>query len=195
MSQQKEIYPPTDPREWVTAYADYLYAFVRQRIADEEQARDLVQDTFLAALEKRSSFQGHSLERTWLISILKHKIIDLYRKQSGIKNSTKDYHSDNPDAHAFFEENGYWKKECRPTAFGIEAAADLENEEFDLVLKQCLKKLPPLWSAVFTLKHLDEEDSPKICTALHLSAANFWVIMHRAKLELRNCLNKNWQKE
>src|ERR1700752_3746381 len=79
-----------DPRQWVKAHADYLYAYTLSRINNEEQAKDLVQETFLAALEKADKFEGKSSERTWLTAILKNKIIDIYRKRSsGLNNAVK----------------------------------------------------------------------------------------------------------
>jgi RNA polymerase sigma-70 factor (TIGR02943 family) len=181
----------TDPRRWVSIYADYLYAFARKRIDDEELVKDLVQETFLAALQKINNFEGKSSERTWLTAILKNKIIDVYRKKSSglTAVSIADAEREQKD---FFEEDGHWNKQYRPVAFGIEEQQSLENKEFNLVLKKCMEKLPALWMAVFTMKHIDEEASDVICAELKVSPSNFWVIIHRAKLNLRACMQKNW---
>jgi len=182
-----------NPHKWVEAYADYLYAYAITRINDEEQARDLVQETFLAALERVDKFEGKSTERTWLTAILKNKIIDVYRKKSsGLINIDKDVAKAEQEQQDFFEEDGHWNPERRPVAFGIEEYDPLHAKEFNQVLQSCMKKLPALWLAVFTMKHVDDEPTETICTELKVSAANYWVIIHRAKLNLRACLQKNW---
>jgi RNA polymerase sigma-70 factor (TIGR02943 family) len=180
-----------NPRQWVATHADYLYAYAITRINDEEQAHDLVQDTFLAALERSASFEGKSSERTWLTAILKNKIVDIYRKKSsGLKPVTiKD-----PDMEPenFFGEDGHWLSEFGPKEFGITDNDRLEKKEFEQILQKCLSRLPVLWKAVFTMKHIDEEETNTICTELKVTSSNFWVIIHRAKLNLRACLQKNW---
>lgn len=181
-----------DPHKWVAAHADYLYAFAITRINDEEQAKDLVQETFLAALEKTTNFEGKASERTWLTAILKNKIIDVYRKKSsGLKNI--DIKEAEHEQNDFFEQDtGHWKKEHSPVEFGIEDKDDIVNKEFDNIMQRCMQKLPALWMAVFTMKHIEDETTDLICTELKITASNFWVIIHRAKLNLRACLQKNW---
>src|SRR5476651_615284 len=147
---------PVNPHKWVEAYADYLYAYAITRINDEEQARDLVQDTFLAALQRADKFEGKSSEKTWLTAILKNKIIDTYRKKSsGLSNI--DVVKAEGEQQDFFEDDGHWSPERRPIAFGIEEYDPLHNKEFNRILQNCMKKLPALWMAVFTMKHIDDE--------------------------------------
>jgi len=179
-----------NPHEWVTAYADYLYAFAIRRINNEEQAKDLVQETFLAALEKAQNFRGQSSERTWLTAILKNKIIDVYRKKSsGLRKEITVAEHEQQD---FFEADGHWRAEHRPLEFGLNHTDPLVNKELSSILQMCIKKMPALWMAVFTMKHVDDEETEFVCTELKVSPSNFWVIMHRAKLNLRACLQKNW---
>ena len=151
-----------------------------------------MQETFLAALQKTQTFEGKSSERTWLTAILKNKVIDIYRKKSsGLK--TTDIKEAEKEQSAFFEkEDGHWITEHAPKEFGIEDKDHLINKEFEQILKKCMQKLPALWMAVFTMKHIEDEPTDTICTELKVSAANFWVIIHRAKLNLRACLQKNW---
>src|ERR1700761_1322999 len=179
-----------DPHNWVKAHADYLYAYTIKRIDDTELARDLVQETFLAALEKVKNFEGRSSERTWLTAILKNKIIDVYRKKSArLAKETQQAEHEQQD---FFEEDGHWATSHRPVSFGIEHVDPLVNKEFNSILQKCMQKLPALWMAVFTMKHIDDEETTTICTELKVSPANFWVIIHRTKLNLRACLQRNW---
>ena len=179
------------PNSWVKNYADYLYSYACTRLDDNEIARDLVQETFLAALEGWEKFDRRSSEKTWLTAILKNKIFDVYRKKSSTSNrQTISINSSASDE--FFMESGHWKEGQYPEAFGIEEPIALENKEFDDILKSCMKKLPTLWKSVFTMKHIDEESSENICAQLELTSSNFWVISHRAKVSLRDCLQRNW---
>ncbi len=180
-----------NPHQWVYTHADYLYAYAIRRINDDEKAKDLVQETFLAALERADKFEGRSSERTWLTAILKNKIVDVYRKKTALPMS--DLINAEKEQHDFFDQNdGHWNKEYAPQPFGIESADPLHNKEFNEIFKRCMEKLPALWMSIFTMKHLDDESTEKICLDLKVTAANFWVIIHRAKLNLRACLQKNW---
>ncbi len=182
-----------DPHLWVNKYADYLYAYAITRTNDEEQARDLVQETFLAALERIDGFEGRSSEKTWLTSILKYKVIDVYRKKSSAFAKKSDVMMAEQEQQDFFDpDDGHWNVPHRPAAFGIEQSDALENKEFQQILQQCMKKLPSLWLSVFTMKHMDDESTTVICNELKVSSSNFWVIIHRTKLNLRACLQKTW---
>ena len=177
------------PQLWVERYADFLYKYAVVRVNDDEIAKDLLQETFFSALKGISNFKGESSERTWLVAILKHKIVDHYRKTSNLRSKS----ATNPNtADEFFEkDNGHWNKENRPAAFSP-VTDELQQKEFTAVLKNCIKKMPALWSAVFNMKHIDEEETEDILKQLSISSANFWVIIHRSKLNLRACLQKNW---
>ncbi|QNN40214.1 sigma-70 family RNA polymerase sigma factor [Pedobacter roseus] len=183
----------SDPLSWVEKYADYLYGFAMSRLRDEEVAKDLVQDTFLAGLQQAERFKGNSNEKTWLTAILKNKIADFYRKRSsgGLKElKEKDAVQEQQD---FFDaDTGHWNEKYRPQAFGLEVDNPLLMKELGAILNGCLSKLPGLWFSVFSMKHLDDLASELICSELKLTSANFWVIMHRTKLNLRACLQKNW---
>lgn len=186
-----------DPRQWVSLHADYLYSYAVARLDDDEQAKDLVQETFLAALERTGQFMGNSSERTWLTAILKHKIIDVYRKRnSGLTDrgslGEQQQTEREPDLEFFEAENGHWKEAYAPRALGVEDADPLANKELKTILQRCLQKLPVLWFSVFTMKHMDEAATEIICEQLKLTPGNFWVIIHRAKLNLRACIQKAW---
>ena len=173
----------SDPTRWVEQYADKLYGFALKSVFNEELAKDLVQETFLAALQARKNFKGQSSELTWLTAILKNKIADTFRKK-------KRKPEEQLDMVDFFAENGHWK--TKPLAIGIDNGNPLENKELDQVLKKCMEKLPAQWLAVFSLKYLEESTSELICSSLGITMANFWVIVHRSKLNLRACLQKHW---
>ena len=182
-----------DPHKWVSRYADYLYTYAAFRINDKDLARDLVQETFLAALEIKGNFEGRSTEKTWLTAILKNKIVNAYRSKSrGLVKGVVATNADDTDAGFFDNNNGHWNEQHRPVEMGIEQADALENKEFQQILKACMNKLPALWFAVFSMKHIDDETTEMICNELKLSSSNFWVIIHRTKVNLRSCLQKNW---
>jgi RNA polymerase sigma-70 factor (TIGR02943 family) len=192
-AQAVEKKKTTDPANWVGNYADYLFRYAITRLGNEDQCRDLVQETFLAGLEKLDNFKGVSSEKTWLTAILKNKLIDIYRKKSS--GLTKHTESEDPDyeQQEFFDPaDGHWNVQHRPAAFGIEHQDHLVSKEFQQILQQCMQKLPALWFAVFSMKHMDEEATEFICAELKVSPSNFWVIIHRTKVSLRSCLQKNW---
>lgn len=184
----------TRPEDWVGLYSDYLYSFAFSRLQDPDAARDLVQDTFLSALQKISQFEGRSSEKTWLTAILKNKITDVYRKKaSGLKIDKNVGFTDHDEQDFFDAETGHWTALHAPRAFGIESFDPLIQKELGDILRQCLQKLPGLWFSVFTMKHVDDEDTNTICTINRITPSNFWVIMHRAKVNLRACVQKNWK--
>ncbi len=181
-----------DPHQWVMKYADYLYDYALARVNDNELAKDLVQETFLAALEKVENFEGKSTEKTWLTSILRNKIVDIYRSKSSPLSNLRNHDGCEADHDFFQQEDGHWNVEQRPREFGINDPHTIDNKEFHHMLQKCLEKLPPLWYAVFTMKFMDDQEAIKICSELKVSSSNYWVIIHRTKVNLRDCLQKNW---
>lgn len=187
------------PEKWVDNYSDYLYSYALGRVSNEEEARDLVQDTFLSALKARDSFKGEASEKTWLVSILKRKIIDLYRKNAVRKEQSFEESEAYKVAyeHYFRDDDGFrpghWAGKNNPQPWNMEKTKT-EQGEFRKILAACLGKLPQAWSSVFSMKHLDDESSDDICKELNITPSNYWVIIHRAKLQMRECLEKNWFK-
>ncbi|CAN5862450.1 hypothetical protein BH11BAC4_BH11BAC4_21920 [soil metagenome] len=180
------------PQYWVAKYADYLYCFAMARINDGDLAKDLVQETFLSALEKAEKFEGRSSEKTWLTSILKYKIINIYRSRPFTVNNLTDGNSIIGFKEFFQQHDGHWNVEDRPKEFVSTDVNIVENKEFHSMLQQCMKKLPVLWMSIFKMKFIDEELTTFICEELKITSANYWVIIHRAKVNLRACLQKNW---
>ena len=179
-----------NPNSWVDKYSDYLYRYAITRVNNTAVAQDLVQETFLSALKAYKNFDGKSSERTWFISILKHKIIDHYRKKS-----RKAKYFDEPSGTASdddFENNGFWKLENAPADWGASPEEALQQKEFMHVLADCLAHLPERIAAVFTLREMEDVESRRICKELNISASNLWVMLHRARQKLRKCLELNW---
>ncbi|MEJ7585927.1 MAG: sigma-70 family RNA polymerase sigma factor [Ferruginibacter sp.] len=180
-----------EPHLWVDEYADYLYNYAMTRLSDEEVAKDLIQETFLSALENVGKFEGRCTEKTWLTAILKHKILDVYRSRCRVLEAKKTRDSHNM-GKTFFQEDGHWNVSDQPRPFSTEQAGKLDNKEFQSILLRCMQKLPALWMTIFSMKFMEEENSDNICRELKVTAANYWVIIHRAKINLRACLQKNW---
>ncbi|MBK9190963.1 MAG: sigma-70 family RNA polymerase sigma factor [Crocinitomicaceae bacterium] len=172
--------------DWVDQYADALYAYAISRVDDPDQAKDFVQDTFLAGIKSYDKFEGKSSVKTWLISILKRKIIDYYRQREARKTT--------PLSH-FFRENGrkgHWVQDMAPKGNFAEDESEIENEELKMTLQSCLELLPGKWKGVVFDKLVDEKDSDEVCKEHEITPSNLWVIVHRAKLQLRECLEKKW---
>ncbi len=186
-----------EPEKWIDRYGDILFNYTITRINKREVAEDLVQETFFSAYKARESFQHEASEKTWLIAILKRKIIDHYRKKS-TQNELNIFDKDSKDDfmnHFFDKEGGYeghWTDSSSPQEWRKDFQTSVESDEFNAILKNCLGKLSEKTSAVFTLKNMEDLDSDEICKELQISPSNYWVLMHRAKLQLRECMEKNW---
>ena len=182
--------PKPNPDVWVDQYGDYLFRYAQSRVNDTATAEDLVQETFLAALRTYANFDGKSSERTWFVSILKHKIIDFYRKQG---RRSKYFESPGvDDSSEDFQENGFWKLDNAPGEWGEHPEEELHQKEFIEILRACLKALPRKIAAVFTLREMEGMDSKSICKELEITSSNLWVMLHRARHQLRKCLDVNW---
>lgn len=175
--------------EWVKEYADGLLSWALHKVSDAELAKDLVQDTFLAAAEKLDTFRGDSTPKTWLYSILNFKIIDHYRAKIRQPQRTE-----GRLLSGFFTEDGEWLQQKRPHAWHDDDNHLLDDTEFQAVLKKCMEALPEKWSSCMKLKYLVKKSSEEICQELHITPTNMWQIMHRAKLNLRDCIETNWFK-
>ena len=173
--------------QWVNSYTNDLYRWALHKTSDIEAAKDLVQDTFLAAVEQLKNFQGTSSPKTWLFSILNHKIIDFYRRR--IKEPIT---MDSSSTTDFFDSDGGWRKEKTPHDWGNDEAHLLDNADFQAILKKCMEALPAKWHSGVTLKYLMEKSGEEICQELGIAPTNLWQIIHRAKLQLRDCVEKKW---
>jgi len=182
------------PEDWVDQYGDFLYRFALSRVKDPSIAEDLVQETFLAALGARKNFQGRSSARTWLIAILKHKIVDHIRKR--IREQTSDKVESMSDAavndpiDASFNDAGDWQ--IRPSKWTINPMKLYEQKEFMDVLYRCLGELPERQAEAFMMREIDGFSTDEICKVLNISATNSWVMLYRARMWLRRCLENKW---
>lgn len=168
-----------------------LVAFARLQLRDSAAAEDTVQDTLVTALEKHQSFSGRSAFETWVFGILKNKILERFRYERRYLSWQDDELSDEDSFENLFKENGRWQAASKPTPWG-EPDQVLENAAFWRLLDTCLMVLPDNTAQVFTMRELMGLTTQEICEALTLSDANCWVILHRARLRLRGCIEKGW---
>ena len=185
MTEQKHT---LNTNKWIDNYADYLYNYSISRINNSDLAKDLVQDTFFAGLKSAKNFQGKASERTWLVSILKRKIIDYYRKINSKKGQAEVRMSFYEDG----ENEGSWLEERVPQSWDNASEKKIENEELRNQLELCINKLPEKYAMVFRMKTVQEFETEEICKELGITSSNLWVIIHRARTQLRKCMEDNW---
>jgi RNA polymerase sigma-70 factor, ECF subfamily len=188
--------PPrlSDPERWVELHGDYLFSYAMTRLRDPTKAEDAVQETFLAALKGGKAFAGRSAEKSWLVGILKNKICDHYRRASRETPFTDlEFYSDEESGRFVAKGSlkGAWIHELGPKEWP-NPGESLDNEEFWQTFRDCSGKLPKNVAAVFNLREVDDLDSKRICSMLNISETNLWVMLHRARMALRRCLEINW---
>lgn len=176
------------PDKWVDEHADYLFNYAVGKVNDAEIAKDLVQETFIAGLNSAKNFKGDAAERTWLIAILKRKVIDYYRKINSKKGKAevRIQYSDQTDSE------GDWLEERVADPFIKGGDQEIENEELGLAIQDCIDKLPKKQSRVFTMKTIQGMSTEDICNELGINPSNLWVMIHRARTSLMGCLNESW---
>jgi len=177
-----------DPNKWIDNYADYLFNYTISRVSDREMAQDLVQDTFFAGLKSMKNFKGEANERTWLVSILKRKIIDHYRKI----NSKKGQAEVKMNFSASEDQEGDWLEQRVADPFDKTAEDSLENEELGDAIYRCLDKIPQKQADIFKMKTILGHDTESICNEYDITPSNLWVIIHRARTALASCLENDW---
>lgn len=176
-------------------HGDALYRYAWVRLRNRAAAEDLVQETLLQAFKCRASFKGRSSEKSWLFSILRHNLIDLFRRNKVREGLSLETAEDLAGLASPFHEAGLQKGSWRA---GSEPAdwhspeADLSQREFWNVFHHCASKLPPAMSQVLLLREIDGLPSDQICGIAGVSANHLWVLLHRARLALQRCLQSNW---
>jgi RNA polymerase sigma-70 factor, ECF subfamily len=184
----------SDPERWVDEYGDFLFKFALIRLRDPGKAEDAVQETFIAALKGGKSFAGRSTERSWLAGILKNKICDHFRKASRETTFTdlEFYSSEEKDEFvADTLGRDSFNRNRAPQAWPNQGES-LDNELFWKTYRDCSDKLPKKVAAAFNLREVDGIESKAVCAMLDISESNLWVMLHRARMALRRCLETNW---
>ena len=172
----------------IEALRDQLMRFARLQLRNEAWAEDAVSETVVAALEKPQSFGGQSQLKTWLVGILKHKVVDQlrrHRREATVLNT--DDAEDVDDL--LFAADGHWRE--MPADWGSPDDV-LRQRQFIDVMEACLQHLPPTQARVFMMREWLELSSDEVCQELAITATNLWVLLHRARLRLRDCLQAGW---
>lgn len=165
-----------------------LLRFARTQLRNEAWAEDAVSEAVLAALEKPGAFEGRSQLKTWLVGILKFKCVDQLRRHT--REATILVGEDGEDLdESMFQDDGHWR--TVPGAWGRGEEA-LEQRQFFEVLERCHELLPPVQARVFMMREWLELDAAEICKELQITSTNLWVLLHRARLRLRECLERRW---
>lgn len=177
------------PELWVEKYGDYFLYFTISKVSDREVAKDIVSETFLAGLKSKANFEGRSTEKTWLTSILNRKIIDHYRKINSNKGKAEvkiDYNSE--------DQEGSWLEEQVSSTESASADFTMQNKELGEAILSCLEQINPKHAEIFKMKTMQDYDNEVICKEMKITSSNLWVIIHRARTALANCLDKSWFK-
>jgi RNA polymerase sigma-70 factor, ECF subfamily len=169
----------------------YLLRVAELQLRDRDLAEDVVQETLVAALGAKDGFSGRSSVKTWLTGILKHKVVDAIRQKQRqpVIVASFDEETDLEDFDPLFKDNGGWQ--APPADWGDPENA-LSRREFMDVMEVCLEKLPPNTARVFIMREVMELETDEICKELTITANNLWVILYRARMALRQCLEQNW---
>jgi len=186
------MHPAGSPETWLSEHGTALYRYALARTRDEHKAEEAVQETLLAALQSQDRYSGAASVRTWLIGILKNKVMDMFRHES--RETSTDLDEDHPETDESlledqFVADGHWQ---HPLSDWGKPDVLLERTQFMTILQRCLDALPPRLSRLFWLRAVMEEESEVICQELTISPANLWTMLYRARMGLRQCLDRDW---
>lgn len=181
-----------EPHRWLDLHGDVLFRFALRRVHGTDLAEELVQETLLAALRGVSSFEGRAAEQTWLIGILRHKIIDHFRSKAAARETAVEDLSQHADRshQEMFDSHGHWVTKLRPWQ---EHPDDLlENQDFWSTFRTCLERLSAVQADAFVLREIEAMETEEICKVLGIAPSNLWTQLHRGRLSLRRCLDAKW---
>jgi RNA polymerase sigma-70 factor, ECF subfamily len=184
-----------DPTYWLDHHGDYLYRYALTRVRDAAVAEDLLQETLLAAMGGYRDHEGRSSERTWLVGIMRHKIIDHFRRLARTPQFQMSADDGTEDINWFEQAGawrGHWREDQAPVSWPVDAISLLESKEFWDTFERCLARLSPQMAAAFTLREIEGLSSDEICEILDVTANNLWVLLHRSRAKLRHLLEAEW---
>jgi RNA polymerase sigma-70 factor (TIGR02943 family) len=183
---------PLNPTEWIRLYGQALYQYAYARVNDSDEAADLLQETFLAALKGIDGYKGEASEKNWLFSILKNKIVDFYRKKASGR-ITREFPDLTGNEDTWFNEEGGWQQAAKPSDWNFDQTSS-ERKELQAIIEQCKEDLKEIQRQVFVLKYMEDKDADFICKVLNISSSNYWVLLHRCRLQMRTCVEHYWLK-
>ena len=180
------------PETWLEQHGSALYRFAMLRLRDANKAEEVVQDTLVAALQAHARFNGGASVRTWLIGILKHKIMDQFRHEAReAPLQSPDLVSADDELFAeedFFDSKGSWREKVSDWGNPEDS---LERSQLIAILQRCLDALPERLGRLFMMREVMEESTETICQEMEISPTNVWTMLYRARMGLRQCLDQN----
>ena len=171
-----------------------MVKFATLQLADAHAAEDAVQEALIGAMKNVFSFGGRSALKTWVFAILRNKIADILRQRQRmvpVSSLFDDDEDGDKSIDALFDAKGFWHASERPAAWS-NPEQSMNDTHFWRVFEACLEHLPPKQARVFMMREFIELESEEICESLQLSVSNLHVILHRARVKLRECLENNW---
>ncbi len=190
MSDSPHEKSDVDAAQWLNDHGDVLFRYALRRVTNRDVAEDLVQDTFVAAIRGKERFEGRANIQTWLVGILRRKIIDYIRRQSVERKAKGIREEAEGEVTSFFSSKGHWRRTVK--SWPIDPQKSLEDREMLRILDECCQKLPQTMSQAFQLREIDQLSTEEVCKLLDITTSNLGVRLHRARLLLRECLEKNW---
>lgn len=181
-----------DPAAWVDKHGDALYRYALVRVRDQSTAEDLVQDALLTACSTTASFKGQSSERTWLIGILRHKVLDHFRRVARERSMSDMLDQQQTARFQEFDGEDNW---IHPVSHWDHPERSLEKAEFWVVFEECVGRLPERLRTPFALRELEGLNSEALADVLNTTRNNLWVMLSRARQQLRRCLEARWFRE
>lgn len=179
---------------WFREYSDELFTWAIHKTSSRETAEDLVQETFLSATKGFNGFKNNSNPKTWLFSILNNKIVDHYRAKARslqVDSLKVEIKAQNLTG-SFFDAHSNWKLKGDQILWEEEMHI-LDNPDFRKIMTNCISGLPENWRLAFMSKYLLGKSSEQICQEIQVTQSNYWQIIHRAKLTLKQCIDQKWK--
>lgn len=184
--------PPDDPDDQMGSLRGDMLKFARMQLRDDAAAEDAVQETFAAALSNRKSFGQRAQLKSWIFGILKNKIVDIIRERTRSPNAFPAVEEIPENAYdELFDENGFWQEDARPSSWG-DPEKSFSRRQFWDVFEICLTRLPENTARIFMMREMLGFETDEICKELAISPTNCWVVLHRARMGLRLCLEERW---
>lgn len=191
--QNPENLPLLADTEFLENLRKQMVKFATLQLSDSQLAEDAVQEALIGALKNIGSFGGRAALKTWVFAILKNKIADAFRQKQRLINAGSLLREDEEeeDFSALFDKNGHWQPDEKPASWA-NPEASLREGQFWRVFEVCLENLPGNQAQVFMMREFIELDSHEICETVGITVSNLNVMLHRARIRLRECLENRW---